>query len=328
MKSGTRVDQSTALAESATGGCSPNCSKPAVSFSVGLSRSVRPGENNRARVSITSVEDTQGLPSCLMLCKQDELRSAQTGAGSLFSGIRQCNARCGKPGEESCSEEEADTSMGSVWSEMLDGSGGKAMMTTEMDATSFIHARHLNLAELLVESHLCGASRQEGSNTTEMLPSIFENGVSCDNNEVTSYASRNRLLHHAPPPGPSRTRRGATPMYATPYRRHNNPTCPEHLARIQRQKRRTPFFVPGVPFVESPDVSTDVDMREWRRKEAARMQRVHAWVQRGLRWQREEWEAQLRAEAHRAFGARWPLPPGGWFAPVPPSPFAPRQWYF
>ncbi|KAG8347909.1 hypothetical protein TRVL_01254 [Trypanosoma vivax] len=64
------------------------------------------------------------------------------------------------------------------------------------------------------------------------------------------------------------------------------------------------FIVPGVPFVESPDALSDVDSLEAHAEEHKRVWFMHAWVQRGLRWQREEWEAQSQAMRQVSFSNR------------------------
>lgn len=75
------------------------------------------------------------------------------------------------------------------------------------------------------------------------------------------------------------------------------PAVPETpLQRELRQRHCTILDVPGVPYVESPDISTHIDRAEARMKEKKHEEFIMRWAQRGLMWQRQEKAAQLWEE--------------------------------
>ncbi|CBZ29280.1 hypothetical protein, unknown function [Leishmania mexicana MHOM/GT/2001/U1103] len=86
---------------------------------------------------------------------------------------------------------------------------------------------------------------------------------------------------------------------------HNSPE-----QRGQGQRRRTILDVPGVPYVDSPDISTHID-REARQKEKDRQLLAMRWAERGLMWQQQENEAQRYEEyqAHFCAGKERPRGP-------------------
>lgn len=91
---------------------------------------------------------------------------------------------------------------------------------------------------------------------------------------------------------------------ATPRRRvlmqpQPLPASPESpRQRELSQRHHTIFDVPGVPYVESPDISTHIDRNETQEKQKKHEEFVMRWAQRGLLWQRQEREAQLWEEYH------------------------------
>ncbi|GET91228.1 hypothetical protein, unknown function [Leishmania tarentolae] len=75
-------------------------------------------------------------------------------------------------------------------------------------------------------------------------------------------------------------------------------------SREEQQRRRTILDVPGVPYVDSPDISTHIDKREVTQKEKARQLFTVRWARRGLAWQKQENEAQRYEEYQARCGER------------------------
>ncbi|KPI87159.1 hypothetical protein ABL78_3761 [Leptomonas seymouri] len=97
------------------------------------------------------------------------------------------------------------------------------------------------------------------------------------------------------------------------------PTAPETaLERELRQRQHTILDVPGVPYVDSPDISTHIDRTEARVKERKHQEFIIRWAQRGLIWQQQERAAQMRDEH---FAKMRGVPE----MPDPPSPRAMRE---
>ncbi|CBZ36628.1 hypothetical protein, unknown function [Leishmania donovani] len=96
------------------------------------------------------------------------------------------------------------------------------------------------------------------------------------------------------------------PMHPYNYVRADHDS-PEQ--REQRQRRRTILDVPGVPYVDSPDISTHIDKKE-AQKEKDRQLFAMRWAERGLMWQQQENEAQRYEECQVHFGAGKERPRG------------------
>ncbi|KAG8347756.1 hypothetical protein ERJ75_000354500 [Trypanosoma vivax] len=71
------------------------------------------------------------------------------------------------------------------------------------------------------------------------------------------------------------------------------------LACEEQQRDHSGFTIPGVPFVDSPELLSDIDSLEALAEENKRLWLMHAWAQRGLRWQREEWMSQASDETRQ-----------------------------
>ncbi|KAG5495960.1 hypothetical protein JIQ42_02840 [Leishmania sp. Namibia] len=117
---------------------------------------------------------------------------------------------------------------------------------------------HAGRSDALSENAPSAGSDRDGSGDSE---------GACNTRKYTQLAERvaERRIAHRPPLHPSK--------------------C-----------RRTILDIADVPYVDSPDVSMRIDMREALRKKKERDLFVMRWAQRGLLWQRQENEAQQYEE--------------------------------
>ncbi|KPA78711.1 hypothetical protein ABB37_05842 [Leptomonas pyrrhocoris] len=175
-------------------------------------------------------------------------------------------------------------------------------------------------------SHVAGAAtvkRTSGSATLQQHPASHGRGnalnasassalssssssssynSSADDTTVSTDSSSVEDTHPEQSTNPATSQEVSSVMAVTAPRRRvlmqPQPTAPElPQQRELRQRHRTILDVPGVPYVESPDISTHIDKAEAHRKEKKHEAFVVAWARRGLMWQRQEKAAQLRAES-------------------------------
>ncbi|CAG9579399.1 hypothetical protein LMJF_31_2220 [Leishmania major strain Friedlin] len=248
------------------------------------------GDRQSGRFSITQAarEEASGSDDAEAVHEAEFTREVDAKHRNLATLL--CHSRLDASGVTTAHSHVLESSAAATRTRLVNGDRSRSVGVllseqTEMDASGVDKTR--------VDSN--GESRETappaGSDVDESWISV---DPSTTQNTQLAVSVPGRRFVHCPPMHP----------YNGVRADHDSPE-----QREQHQGRRTILDVPGVPYVDSPDISTSID-KEARQKEKDRQLFAMRWAERGLMWQRQENEAQRYEESQAHFGAGKEQPRG------------------